>query len=586
MAAELLPPTLALSRLRVTVEELSAALQRHEGITSLRGIHLPEGTLSRLARLHTDIGRLHDALDTDLTEVEQLRSLATTAAAINSSLDVDTVLTQSMDELIALTGAERGFILLKDRKTGRLEFRIARGLNDGELREDEVSRTILRQVLTTGEPILTDNAMQDMRLSESDTVAKFVLRSIACVPLTFRDRGAPSRERIEGALYADNKYREAVFSSRELNLLTAFANQASVAIDNAMLFEQVQETLAEIGRAREIIENVFTSIDSGVITTNAGGAITLINRAASIILNAPAETTIGQPLPQVLPHLHHALNEPMQTVRQAGQRATLESRTEVAGRGRIVLNMRLSPLRTSGGETQGVAMVLDDLTAERERDETLGLMRRYLPPGMIDNIHQIADLAMGGERREVTCVFMSVCDLATFPPGLRPQQRMELLNIYLQTATEVIHASQGIIDKYLGADIMILFNTQLNPDAHHARRAIEMAASLRAPFDALAARLGVRAGGPQYTIAVHTGIATLGNVGTMRRRSFTAIGDTINLTKRIQESAEGGQVLVTGESLARASASGPLPHLRFESRGAMQARGRQSQTDLYEVFHA
>ncbi|MBW4436377.1 MAG: GAF domain-containing protein [Pleurocapsa minor GSE-CHR-MK-17-07R] len=585
MAAEFPPPTLALSRLRITVEELSAALQRHEGIASLRDIHLPEGVLSALTTLHNDIGKLTEVLNTDNTEIEQLRSLATTAAAINSSLDVDSVLSQSMDELIALTGAERGFILLKDRKSGKLEFRISRGLNDSELREDEVSRTILRQVLTTGEPILTDNAMQDLRLSESDTVARFVLRSIACVPLTFRDRGS-SRERVEGALYADNKYREAVFSSRELNLLTAFANQASVAIDNAMLFEQVQETLAEIGRAREIIENVFMSIGSGVITTNAEGHITLINRAASTILNAPAESTVGHTLPQVLPDLNQTLSEPMRAVSTEGKRTMLESRTEVSGRGRIVLNLRLSPIRTSGGDTQGVAMVLDDLTEERERDETLGLIRRYLPPGMIDNIHQIADLAMGGERREVTCVFMSVCDLADFPASLRPQQRMELLNIYLQTATEVIHASQGIIDKYLGNEIMILFNTQLNPDAHHARRAIEMAALMRKPFDTLAARLGGRMGGPQYSIAVHTGIATLGNVGSLRRRSFTAIGDTINLTKRIQESATAGQVLITGESLARASQNGPIPHLRFESRGAMQARGRQSQTDLYEVFHA
>ncbi len=579
-------PVSTLRALREQISQMAEALVRHENIASRRNIHLPEGSITTLKALETELTGLEILLGTDEIEVGQLRALAKTSVLVNSSLDVDRVLASAMDELINLTGAERGFILLVNRQTNRLEFRISRGLNDAELREDEVSRTILRDVIASGKPIQTDNAMEDARLSGSDTVAKFVLRSIMCVPLLFRDR-AGSAGRVDGAIYVDNKFRQAVFSERELNLLTAFANQAAVAIENAMLYQQVQQTLIEITRARAIIENVFTSIDSGVITTTHSGKVSLFNRAAGEILRTTPEAAVGAALQDVLPKLREDLDAQIKAAADTGTSAMLEAQAEVSGRGRVVLNLRISPLKNADGETQGAAMVMDDLTSEREREETLGLMTRYLPPGLMDNIHQIADLAMGGERREVTCVFMTACQWANFPVTLRPQERMDLLNVYLQTATQVVHQAQGVLDKYLGNEIMILFNTQLNPDLYHARHAVEMALSLKEAFASLAEKLHHDPDLPEYTIAVHTGVATLGNVGSLRRRSFTAIGDTINLAKRIHETCSLGQVLITGDTLHHIQATSPaLKHMRFDWREPLQARGRQEQTELFEAFNA
>ena len=161
------------------------------------------------------------------------------------------------------------------------------------------------------------------------------------------------------------------------------------------------------------------------------------------------------------------------------------------------------------------------------------------------------------------------------------------MNVYLQTATQVVHQAQGVLDKYLGNEIMILFNTQLNPDLYHARHAVEMALALKDAFADLAEKLGNDPTLPQYTIAMHTGVATLGNVGSLRRRSFTAIGDTINLAKRIHETCMPGQVLLTGSTLEHIQATSPaLRHIRFEQRNPLQARGRQEQTGLFEAFYA
>src|SRR5690606_16283349 len=282
---------------------------------------------------------------------------------------------------------------------------------------------------------------------------------------------------------------------------------------------------------KELMENVFASIGSGVITANAEDYVTTFNNAASSILALPPEQAIGQRLHDVMPKIRDDFDTLLRTVREGNQSIGLEAQPDVPERGRIVMNLKLSPLKNAEQETQGVAMVLDDLTAQRERDEILELMTRYLPPGMVDNIQTIADLAMGGERREMTCVFMYACQYSAFPPNLRPTQMMETLNVYLEVATACIHRAQGIIDKYMGNEIMVLFNTQLNPEPYHALRAVEMALDIRDAYIELYSRLGINPDPHLYCVGIHTGVATLGNVGSVNRRSFTAIGDSINLSK-------------------------------------------------------
>ena len=139
----------------------------------------------------------------------------------------------------------------------------------------------------------------------------------------------------------------------------------------------------------------------------------------------------------------------------------------------------------------------------------------------------------------------------------------------------------------MGNEIMVLFNTQLNPDADHAFCAVETALALRDAFVDLYKRLGIDPQPHYYRIGIHTGVATLGNVGSMNRRSFTAIGDTINLSKRLQENATGGQIIISEDSCATSSNRQTIfDQIRFEERESIQVKGRTQLTRIYEVFRA
>jgi class 3 adenylate cyclase len=252
-------------------------------------------------------------------------------------------------------------------------------------------------------------------------------------------------------------------------------------------------------------------------------------------------------------------------------------------RGEISLNLKLTPLRNAES-TEGIAVVVDDLTEIKKRDATLNVVRRYLPPAMIENIQSIDSLGLGGERRVITALFVETRPFHLFPSDLPPHELMELLNLYLTVAAEAIHHQTGVIDKFMGNEVMGLFNTQLNPSEDHAWWAAQAALKMVDDYAALSQQFGEDLP-PYYRIGIHTGVATLGNVGSATRRDFTAIGDTVNLAKRLQENAEPGQVIISDETYQHChpQLSHPANRVLVVERSSIQVKGRRQAAQIYEI---
>lgn len=173
----------------------------------------------------------------------QLGALMNVGQKINSSLGLKRVLEEVMDSLIALIRAERGFLVLRE-PNGDLSVRIARGIAQVNLDEEEfiVSKTVVRRVAKSGEPVLTTNAQEDPRFNAQMSIAAYHLRSILCVPLKLKND-------LIGVVYVDNRAHAGIFRESDLALISAFANQAAVAIYNARLFENLRETNSQLESA-------------------------------------------------------------------------------------------------------------------------------------------------------------------------------------------------------------------------------------------------------------------------------------------------------------------------------------------------
>jgi len=153
----------------------------------------------------------------------------------NSSLDLDEVLNRVMDEVIAATRAERGFVMLHEADR-RLVFRVARGMDRSTIDDPQfqVSRSVVEWVAREGQPILTSDAQRDDRFSMRRSVKALGLRSILCVPLKIKDK-------VSGVVYVDNRLQVGIFTPADLELLTSIASSAAIAIENARLFQVAVE---------------------------------------------------------------------------------------------------------------------------------------------------------------------------------------------------------------------------------------------------------------------------------------------------------------------------------------------------------
>jgi PAS domain S-box-containing protein len=531
-----------IERLSKLARELADKIRDHRDMLARRGMSVPANAVEGLQGVSLVLAQLLNRFDNSQIELEQLRGLARTLELINSSRELDMVLDEVVDTVIILTGAERGYIVLKDPSTGQLAFRVARDNRQRKILEAEfvVSRTIVERVANEGELVVTNNATEDTRFASSDSIAGFVLRSILCVPL--KRKGD-----VTGVIYVDNRARQGLFGEREQRLVTAFANQAAVAIENARLFEHVRKNIAEITAIRDLMENVFASIASGVITTDAQDKITMLNVAAARILTITQEEVIGQSLWSVLPPIYDGFDALVQEVREHKRIQTVEVDPVLASRGQISLNLKLSPLKEDEQVTRGVAIVLDDLTDLKQRQAQLSAVRRYLPPALVDNIKTIDELELGGVEREISILFCDVRGFTTFSEALQPEDVMQTINQYLTVSSDAINHYEGIIDKYMGDAVVGLFNTQLNPQSEHALRAVYAAMMMVQNVQALHSSLP-----PDkrllYGIGVHTGSAVLGNVGSPRRKEFTAIGGSLLLAKALQENALGGEVILSQDT--------------------------------------
>ncbi len=176
---------------------------------------------------------------------DRLAMLYQLTQAFNSTLDLEEVLNRVMDEVIAATHAERGFVMLIEEKPSagredssqqKLAFKVARGLDQKTIEEPQfqISRSIVERVAAEGQPVLTSDAQNDVRFNIRQSVMFLGLRAILCVPLTFRNK-------MLGVIYVDNRMQVGIFTQADLELLRAIASSAAIAIENARLYQVAVE---------------------------------------------------------------------------------------------------------------------------------------------------------------------------------------------------------------------------------------------------------------------------------------------------------------------------------------------------------
>ena len=223
--------------------------------------------------------------------------------------------------------------------------------------------------------------------------------------------------------------------------------------------------------------------------------------------------------------------------------------------------------------------------ANAEKKQIKGAFSRYVAPSIVDDMLNNPDkLKVGGERRDITCMFSDVRDFTSISEKLSPTQLALSLNRYMGEMTDIVFATNGTLDKYIGDAIVAFWGAPLDI-GDHVTQAVDAGVKMMEALPAINDEFREK-GLPEFKIGLglNSGECNVGNMGSDQIFAYTALGDTMNLGARLESSCKyyGTQILISEYTYAR------LEEGKFVTRliDRVRVKGKTQPVSVYEVLYS
>ena len=226
------------------------------------------------------------------------------------------------------------------------------------------------------------------------------------------------------------------------------------------------------------------------------------------------------------------------------------------------------------------ALAYNYLFEKRKRKKVIKAFKKYVAPQVVDEIAKKGDftIKLGGENRDIAVLFVDIRGFTTMSEALEPEQVVAILNEYLNLTTQAIFKNSGTLDKFVGDATMAVFNSPFDLDDYEFK-AVCAAKDIVDGGNALEKELLEKYGrSVGFGVGVHCGPAVVGNVGCEFRMDFTAIGDTVNTSARLEANAKKGQVLISDTLYERLKG-----RIEVNEIGVIPLKGKANGVFVYEV---
>jgi len=202
-------------------------------------------------------------------------------------------------------------------------------------------------------------------------------------------------------------------------------------------------------------------------------------------------------------------------------------------------------------------------------------MPEYVVKQLLDNP---SSFKLGGINQKITVLFADIRGFTSISEKEKPEKVVGLLNTFFSAMTEIIFENGGTLDKYIGDGLMALFGAPTASE-EDALNAVKAAVTMQKKISEINPEFRAE-GLPEISmgIGLHTGVATIGYIGSDRRSEYTAIGDTVNLAARLQSNADGGEILMS-DATAEACAN----RIPVSPREPMTVKNRTQPVNVLEV---
>lgn len=508
--------------------------------------------------------RLYERVERARKEESQLLEVT---SAIASELQLDTLLTKVINATTTMLEADRSTLFMYDEQDDCLWSRVAEGLDTREIRFPAAAG-IAGACFTTAEVINIPDAYADSRFNqEVDKKTGYRTQNILCMPVINK------RGRTMAVIQVLNK-RGGAFGPVDESRLRALSAQVAIALENAQLFEDVLN-------AKNYNESILKSLSNGVITLDVELDLITANDAILRILNWDMNEVLHKSLDELISAEKNTwLHDSLMKVIESGQ-------TDIAMDAEIMLddgntvsaNVTVVPLIDVKENTIGYMLIVEDITSEKRVKST---MARYMTKEVADRLLEEGEDALGGSDQIATVLFSDIRSFTTLSEELGARETVSMLNDYFTDMVDVIFQHNGILDKYIGDAIMALFGAPF-PGPDDAHNAVLVANRMLSVLGRLNAQRKT-AGKNQINIGIgiSSGELIAGNIGSPKRMDYTVIGDTVNLSSRLEGATKyyRAPILISEATVDQITGKGH----RLREIDLIRVKGKTQPVAIYEAM--
>ena len=487
---------------------------------------------------------------------------------VSSEIQLGALLQKIMGEVSRMLDAERSTLFLNDEKTDELWSEVGGGLGASQIRIPN-HRGIAGTVFTTGKTVNIPHAYADLRFNPGlDKQTGYFTRSILCVPLVNKNGKSI------GVTQVLNK-RGGPFTDEDESRLKAFTAQVSIALENAKLFDDVQNM-------KNYNESMLESMSNSVITLGEDGKIVTCNHAGLRLLKLRAADIVGHRADEFFTGPNAWILDTVKRVEEnQGGDLTMDAEMVVADE-TLSVNLNVLPLRSVNEETLGSMIMIEDISTEKRMKST---MARYMDPTIAGKLLESGEEILGGQSSTVTVLFSDVRGFTTLTEELGAQGTVTLLNEYFTIMVDCIQQEGGMLDKFIGDAIMAAFGIPFTHDDDDDR-AVRTACAMMSELNVYnRGRVGDGKRPIDMGIGINTDEVVSGNIGSPKRMDYTVIGDGVNLAARLESACKlyGAHILISENTFNNLRGT-----YRSREVDRVIVKGKTQPVGVYEVldFHA